>query len=112
MRLAAALRVRALIVAGLLVFASGPAFCADVTDSAGRTVHVPDHVTHIVPAGPPADVLLYALAPDLLAGLVEPWRADQIGAVPEAYRGSAKCRGLPANCPMTILSGFPTAIPT
>jgi iron complex transport system substrate-binding protein len=41
---------------------------ADLTDATGRTVHVPDHVAHILPAGPPAAVLLAVLAPDLMVG--------------------------------------------
>lgn len=39
-----------------------------VTDSAGRQVAVPDHVQRVFAAGPPASVLVYALAPEKLAG--------------------------------------------
>src|ERR1700758_1608583 len=41
---------------------------ADVADAAGRVVHLPDHISRILPAGPPAAVLLAALAPDLMIG--------------------------------------------
>jgi iron complex transport system substrate-binding protein len=41
---------------------------ASVTDSAGRPVPVPARVARVFPAGPPAAVLLYTLAPDLLLG--------------------------------------------
>ena len=41
---------------------------AEVTDSTGRVVTVPDHIARVVPAGPPAAVLLAALAPDLMVG--------------------------------------------
>jgi iron complex transport system substrate-binding protein len=41
---------------------------AEVVDATGRTVQLPDHIVHIVPAGPPAAILLAAVAPDLMAG--------------------------------------------
>ena len=41
---------------------------ASVTDSAGRSVPVPARVERVFPAGPPAAVMLYTLAPDLLLG--------------------------------------------
>src|SRR5690242_17549717 len=47
---------------------SGTAHAAEITDSAGRIVQVPAHVARVVPAGPPAAVLLAALAPDLMVG--------------------------------------------
>ena len=37
-------------------------------DAAGRSVPVPAKVTRVFPAGPPAAILLYTLAPDLLIG--------------------------------------------
>ena len=48
------------------------ASAATVTDATGRTIAAPDHVTRIYPAGPPAAVTLYTLAPDLLMGWIEP----------------------------------------
>ncbi|MDH7794743.1 MULTISPECIES: hypothetical protein [unclassified Beijerinckia] len=59
---------------------------AEFTDSAGRKVNLPDKVGRLLPAGPPADVLLYALAPDLLVGLVEPWNDSQKQAVPQRFQ--------------------------
>jgi iron complex transport system substrate-binding protein len=44
------------------------ACAASVTDSAGRSVPVPARVERVFPAGPPAAVMLYTLAPDLLLG--------------------------------------------
>src|SRR5262247_2939197 len=41
---------------------------ATVTDATGRAVPVPDKVVRVFPAGPPAAILLYTLAPDLLLG--------------------------------------------
>ena len=55
---------------------SGAALPAEVVDATGRTVQVPDHVAHVVPAGPPAAILLEALAPDLLTGWPSPLSGD------------------------------------
>ena len=41
---------------------------ATVTDDAGRTVTIPGKVHRVFPAGPPAAILLYTLAPQLLLG--------------------------------------------
>jgi iron complex transport system substrate-binding protein len=47
---------------------SGAASAAELVDATGRSVQIPDHVTRIVPAGPPAAVLLEAVAPELMVG--------------------------------------------
>jgi iron complex transport system substrate-binding protein len=44
------------------------AHAATVTDATGRTLPVPAKVERVFPAGPPAAILLYTLAPDLLLG--------------------------------------------
>jgi iron complex transport system substrate-binding protein len=41
---------------------------ASVTDAAGRAVPIPEQVARVFPAGPPAAILLYTLAPELLLG--------------------------------------------
>jgi iron complex transport system substrate-binding protein len=41
---------------------------ASVRDAAGRDLAVPAQVARVFPAGPPAAILLYTLAPDLLLG--------------------------------------------
>ena len=41
---------------------------ASVTDDAGRAIAIPDKVERIFAAGPPAAILLYTFAPDLLLG--------------------------------------------
>jgi iron complex transport system substrate-binding protein len=46
----------------------GAALAGTVTDSAGRTIAIPDEVARVFAAGPPASVLLYVLAPDRLTG--------------------------------------------
>ena len=66
---------RLAVLAGLLFVLSGlaqPAAAASFTDAAGRIVEVPAEVKRVMPAGPPAAVLLYALAPDKMTGWVRP----------------------------------------
>jgi iron complex transport system substrate-binding protein len=41
---------------------------AGVADATGRTLPIPAKVQRVFPAGPPAAILLYTLAPDLLLG--------------------------------------------
>jgi iron complex transport system substrate-binding protein len=53
---------------GATLFAPGVARAATVTDAAGRAVPIPDRVTRVFPAGPPAAIITYTLAPDLLLG--------------------------------------------
>jgi iron complex transport system substrate-binding protein len=48
-----------------------PGFAASLTDSTGRAITVPDRVQRVYPAGPPAAVEIYMLAPDLLIGWLE-----------------------------------------
>jgi iron complex transport system substrate-binding protein len=50
---------------------------ATVTDAAGRVVPIPDKVERVFPAGPPAAILLYTLAPDLLLGWPRANRAEE-----------------------------------
>ena len=47
-------------------------YAATITDATGRAVSTPDHVVRVYPAGPPAAVTLYTLAPDLMLGWIEP----------------------------------------
>jgi iron complex transport system substrate-binding protein len=56
---------------------------ASLTDSADRTIAIPDHVGRIFAAGPPASILLYTFAPDLLVGWTrshEPAQCEFLGA--------------------------------
>jgi iron complex transport system substrate-binding protein len=52
----------------LLLLSPAAVFGAEVTDSTGRAVQVPDKILHVLPAGPPAAILLEAIAPDLMIG--------------------------------------------
>ncbi|ATN36485.1 iron ABC transporter substrate-binding protein [Rhizobium sp. ACO-34A] len=54
-----------------------------ITDAAGRQVEIPDNVTRVMVAGPPAAVLVYVLAPEKLAGWVrEPGDAEKVYLLP------------------------------
>lgn len=84
----------AAVLAHLSLFAAPPASADPATpvetqrftDSVGRTVDLPAQIERVIPAGPPAVVLIYALAPDKLAGVIEPWTKEQRAFVPEPYR--------------------------
>jgi iron complex transport system substrate-binding protein len=61
-------------VLGALVALCGlavtPAIARVVTDSAGRSIEIPDKISRVFAAGPPASVLLYVLAPQDMIGWV------------------------------------------
>jgi len=66
---------------------------AAVVDGAGRPIRIPETVARVFPAGPPAAILLYTLAPDLLLGWPRAIRLEerayllpQIGVRPEVGR--------------------------
>ncbi len=48
-----------------------------VQDATGRSIAIPDKVTRVFPAGPPAAIMLYTLAPDLLLGWPRANRAEE-----------------------------------
>src|SRR5437588_7643231 len=86
---------RRLLLAGLsaVLLAPRSARAASVTDGAGRSVPVPARVARVFPAGPPAAIMLYTLAPELLIGWPRPNGAAErefllpdIGARPEVGR--------------------------
>ena len=56
----------------------------EFTDDAGRTVSLPEEITSILPSGALAQMVLLALAPDMLAGLASRWPESAEGIVPEA----------------------------
>jgi iron complex transport system substrate-binding protein len=60
------------VILVLLLLWSGSVLAAEVTDATGRVVQVPDRISRVVPAGPPAAVLLAAVAPDLMLGWPSP----------------------------------------
>jgi iron complex transport system substrate-binding protein len=109
-------RVRA-AVAVLIAFGSGfPTVLAarDIVDSAGRTVVVPDHIEHVVAAGPPASALMAILAPEKLAGWNRAPDAADLPYLPAAVRslpviGRLTGRGNTANLE-TVIAAKPDLI--
>ncbi len=69
LRSPAALLAASLLLGGAVLLSTGPAHSAEFTDAAGRSVALPDHIGHIMPAERNAEVLVFVLAPDKLAGL-------------------------------------------
>jgi iron complex transport system substrate-binding protein len=61
---------RRALLTGLSATLVTPRFAraAGITDDAGRAIAIPDKVSRVFAAGPPAALLLYTLAPDLLLG--------------------------------------------
>jgi iron complex transport system substrate-binding protein len=86
---------RSIINAFLIIFASGaaPALARSVTDSAGRAVEIPEKISRVFAAGPPASVILYVLAPQDMIGWVrspraaeKPYLLPAVRALPELGR--------------------------
>lgn len=98
--------VRALTL--LLILLVAPiAHAGTITDSAGRSVEVPDKVTRLYASGPPASVLVYALAPDTLIGWPRALRENELPYIAQAYRklpevGRLTGRGGTANLEVVI----------
>ena len=59
---------RMFLASAAALFAPRVARAATVTDATGRALVVPEKVARVFPAGPPAAILLYTLAPDVLLG--------------------------------------------
>jgi iron complex transport system substrate-binding protein len=100
---------RRAVVTGLSAALLAPrgARAATVTDGAGRAVPVPAQVARVFPAGPPAAITLYTVAPDLLLGWPRPNRADErefllpeVGARPDVGRITG--RGNTANLEVVL----------
>jgi iron complex transport system substrate-binding protein len=71
---------RRALVAGFSAMLLAPrhARAASVTDGAGRAVAIPARVERVFPAGPPAAIMLYTLAPELLLGWPRANRPEEI----------------------------------
>ena len=100
---------RRLLLAGLSATLLVPrhARAATVTDGAGRAVPVPARVGRVFPAGPPAAIMLYTLAPELLIGWPRANRPDErefllpdVGSRPEVGRITG--RGNTANLEVVL----------
>src|SRR5262245_62096278 len=83
---------RTLLLAGVasIVAAAGPRFghAADersVVDAARRRVSLPARVERVFAAGPPASILVYAVAPDRLIGWSRALNAEERAYLPAAF---------------------------
>ncbi len=85
------------LCAGFLDFAPMPAVAQAaqrvVADSAGRRVEIPDQVSRVLAAGPPASIQLYTLAPEKMIGWVrtpspaeKAFRKESVPELPEYGR--------------------------
>ncbi len=97
------------LASGLGLLAAGPATAQSRTfiDSAGRSVELPDSIDRVLAAGPPASVLLYALAPDKMVGWVREVTPAEAPFIAEPYRdlpvhGRLTGRGNTANLEMVL----------
>ena len=66
-----------LIIPLLLMCLAANAHSRTVTDMIGRRVVIPDRMERVVGLSPPATYLIYAIDPDLLAGLSFPLRGEE-----------------------------------
>ncbi|HEY6510973.1 MAG TPA: iron ABC transporter substrate-binding protein [Burkholderiaceae bacterium] len=105
---------RGAAAAGWLTLPAWAQTPATVTDGAGRSVAVPRKVERVFPAGPPAAIQIYTLAPDLLLGWPRANRQEElefllpgIGSRPELGRITG--RGNTANLE-TVLALKPDLI--
>jgi len=78
---------------GLFLLIAAPALGRSVTDAAGRTVEIPETISRVFAAGPPASTLLYVLAPQDMIGWVraprdaeKPFLLDAVRGLPELGR--------------------------
>jgi iron complex transport system substrate-binding protein len=80
---------------------------ATVTDDAGRTIQIPAKVERVFVAGPPAAILLYTFAPDLLIGWTRAQRPEECeflgqGACAKPEVGRITGRGNTANLEVVL----------
>jgi iron complex transport system substrate-binding protein len=68
---------RALLAASATLLAPQSVRAESVTDAAGRVIQISETVVRVFPAGPPAAIFLYTLAPDLLLGWPRANRAEE-----------------------------------
>ncbi len=74
------------LLVALLVVMAAPAWGRSVVDSAGRRVEVPERITRVLAAGPPASVLLYVLAPETMIGWSRAPRPAELAYLQPAVR--------------------------
>ncbi|MFZ3323026.1 MAG: iron ABC transporter substrate-binding protein [Usitatibacter sp.] len=73
------------IVLAAVALSSAAQATREFIDDAGRKVTLPDRVDRVFASGPPASVLVFALAPDTLIGWTRRFRDDEAAWVPKKY---------------------------
>lgn len=100
---------RRAVIAGLSAAAFVPrvALAGNVKDATGRLIQTSGKVARVFPSGPPAAIMLYTLAPDLLLGWPRANRPEELefldpkyGALPEIGRITG--RGNSANLEIVL----------
>jgi iron complex transport system substrate-binding protein len=102
-------RVAALAAASAWPAASRSQAQREIVDAAGRKVRVPARSTRVFASGPPASILVFAVAPDTLLGWTTPFRPAERPFVPAKYAdlpvtGRLTGRGNTANVELVIAS--------
>lgn len=108
------LPVLSILLTVLSVFCSPASASRTITDSAGRTVEIPDTINTVFAAGPPASVLVYVMRPETLTGWPRALREHEVPYIAEQYQnlpetGRLTGRGGEANLE-TVLSLKPDLI--
>ena len=70
----------------LLMLAALPVQARTIADSAGRIVEIPENVTTVFAAGPPAAILLYIMKPEAMTGWPRALRAEERDYIAAPYR--------------------------
>lgn len=55
------------------------------TDACGRDVEIPSEISRIVPSGALAQIILFAIAPEMFVGLADEWYDSAKGIIAEEY---------------------------
>lgn len=94
----------------IAVLVAAPVDARTVTDSAGRAVNVPDRISKVMAAGPPASVVVYCLVPQAMVGWQRAPRKEELPylltsthALPELGRLTG--RGDTANIEVVLKAG-------
>lgn len=69
---------RLMAIAALILLWVQPAHARAITDSAGRTVILPDSIARVMAAGPPASVVVYCLLPEAMVGWQRAPRKEEL----------------------------------
>ncbi|MFN3209386.1 MAG: iron ABC transporter substrate-binding protein [Roseovarius sp.] len=70
----------------VLMLLALPVQARTITDSAGRVVEIPEDVTTVFAAGPPAAILLYIMKPEAMTGWPRALRPEERAYIAEPYR--------------------------